>query len=130
MPIETPSVDPRASVVDTQQTTAPVDNDDSVVIEHEQHIPGSSSTATHGNAPFACNVCKRNYTRVDHLARHYRSRKSFFPTFLIPLIMFYCTKIGPCPLISLQPDDRPFQIHEKNRSPAKFAASIFLERKF
>ncbi|TVY38132.1 E3 SUMO-protein ligase, partial [Lachnellula occidentalis] len=24
-------------------------------------------------SPFSCNVCKRNYSRVDHLARHYRS---------------------------------------------------------
>lgn len=26
-------------------------------------------------APFSCNICKRNYSRVDHLARHYRSRE-------------------------------------------------------
>lgn len=26
------------------------------------------------SAPFACNVCKRSYSRVDHLARHHRSR--------------------------------------------------------
>jgi len=25
-------------------------------------------------SPFACNVCGKNYSRVDHLARHYRSR--------------------------------------------------------
>jgi uncharacterized Zn-finger protein len=29
----------------------------------------------HTANPFSCNVCKRSYTRVDHLARHYRSRK-------------------------------------------------------
>ena len=25
--------------------------------------------------PFVCNICKKSYTRVDHLARHHRSRK-------------------------------------------------------
>lgn len=25
--------------------------------------------------PFVCNVCKRSYSRIDHLARHYRSRE-------------------------------------------------------
>jgi uncharacterized Zn-finger protein len=24
--------------------------------------------------PFSCNVCRRSYTRLDHLARHFRSR--------------------------------------------------------
>lgn len=28
------------------------------------------------DTPFACNVCKRSYSRVDHLARHHRSRMS------------------------------------------------------
>jgi uncharacterized Zn-finger protein len=28
------------------------------------------------NAPFACNACGRSYSRLDHLARHYRSRES------------------------------------------------------
>lgn len=27
------------------------------------------------DTPFACNVCKRSYSRVDHLARHHRSRR-------------------------------------------------------
>ena len=30
----------------------------------------------HRRAPFACNVCKRSYSRIDHLARHHRSRRS------------------------------------------------------
>jgi len=30
--------------------------------------PGKSAS------PFSCNVCGRSYSRVDHLARHYRSR--------------------------------------------------------
>lgn len=33
------------------------------------------------NAPFSCNVCRRSYTRVDHLARHYRSRLSLHARF-------------------------------------------------
>jgi hypothetical protein len=24
--------------------------------------------------PFSCNICKRSYSRIDHLARHHRSR--------------------------------------------------------
>ncbi|KAK7899769.1 hypothetical protein LTR67_003514 [Exophiala xenobiotica] len=37
----------------------------------------ASQPASHDGAvdssPFCCNICKRSYTRVDHLARHYRS---------------------------------------------------------
>lgn len=33
----------------------------------------ASTTETAKSSPFACNVCKRNYSRVDHLARHYVS---------------------------------------------------------
>jgi len=25
--------------------------------------------------PFVCNICKKSYSRIDHLARHYRSRE-------------------------------------------------------
>lgn len=41
--------------------------------------PGTQAATTTGseNAPFKCNICQRNYTRVDHLARHYRSRKAY-----------------------------------------------------
>ena len=42
-------------------------------------IVSSADTGQIGGAlsenPFSCNVCKRSYTRVDHLARHYRSRE-------------------------------------------------------
>jgi uncharacterized Zn-finger protein len=27
-------------------------------------------------SPFKCNVCQRSYSRIDHLARHFRSRMS------------------------------------------------------
>ncbi|TVY86961.1 Early growth response protein 1-B [Lachnellula willkommii] len=33
----------------------------------------TESEAGKNASPFSCNVCKRNYSRVDHLARHYRS---------------------------------------------------------
>jgi hypothetical protein len=29
--------------------------------------------------PFTCTVCRRSYTRLDHLARHFRSRMMAFP---------------------------------------------------
>lgn len=29
------------------------------------------------SSPFSCNLCGRSYTRLDHLARHFRSRKQF-----------------------------------------------------
>jgi hypothetical protein len=29
-----------------------------------------------GQNPFVCNICKRTYSRLDHLGRHYRSRNS------------------------------------------------------
>lgn len=35
--------------------------------------PSYNTVDTAKTNPFACNVCGRNYSRVDHLARHYRS---------------------------------------------------------
>ncbi|KIW14284.1 hypothetical protein PV08_07066 [Exophiala spinifera] len=33
----------------------------------------STSGGTVSSSPFSCNVCKKSYTRIDHLARHFRS---------------------------------------------------------
>jgi hypothetical protein len=27
------------------------------------------------SGPFACDICKKTYTRADHLVRHYRTRR-------------------------------------------------------
>ena len=40
-----------------------------------------------GSNPFQCNVCRRSYSRIDHLARHYRSRQSFSPRLGVPYIL-------------------------------------------
>jgi Fungal Zn(2)-Cys(6) binuclear cluster domain len=39
--------------------------------------PGQTVPSDNGlpHNPFSCNICRRSYTRIDHLARHYRSRK-------------------------------------------------------
>ena len=34
-------------------------------------LPAMEDSQAH---PFSCNVCRRSYKRLDHLARHFRSR--------------------------------------------------------
>lgn len=36
---------------------------------------GESRGSGNANNPFVCNVCQKTYGRIDHLARHFRSRK-------------------------------------------------------
>lgn len=36
--------------------------------------PTDQLTAGNPNNPFVCNLCKKTYSRLDHLGRHYRSR--------------------------------------------------------
>lgn len=51
---------------------------DTVVVEQSpesMQSPYTNTESENGKSPFACNVCNRSYRRVDHLARHYRSRK-------------------------------------------------------
>lgn len=48
----------------------------------EQPCTQAATTTGSENAPFKCNICQRNYTRVDHLARHYRSRKAYYSLIL------------------------------------------------
>jgi hypothetical protein len=43
--------------------------------QDETQSPYTNTESEAGKSPFACNICKRNYSRVDHLARHYRSRE-------------------------------------------------------
>lgn len=43
-------------------------------MQQQSELP-SAHAQTAEAAPFSCNVCQRSYTRIDHLARHYRSRK-------------------------------------------------------
>lgn len=53
-----------------------------VFVEHElsalrpeaETSRGQSGSSRSTENPFSCNVCKQSYSRVDHLARHYRSR--------------------------------------------------------
>jgi hypothetical protein len=50
--------------------------------------PGNTSTVTLAlqqpdPAFFQCGFCKRTYTRLDHLARHVRSRKLINPTSIV-----------------------------------------------
>lgn len=63
-------------------------------------VDETDQDTTHSrNAPFACNVCKRSYSRVDHLARHHRSRKSFFSChFRIYIFKIWVEKIAHCSL--------------------------------
>lgn len=71
--------------VDTEQSTetARVVADPSGTLEPRQdQSDNEGQDQDLRNAPFACNVCKRSYSRVDHLARHHRSRGS--PTNLLP----------------------------------------------
>jgi uncharacterized Zn-finger protein len=37
------------------------------------HLNTEYEAATPEPNPFSCNICKKTYSRVDHLARHYRS---------------------------------------------------------
>ena len=48
------------------------DVDTITVRAHEQTLPVDTVPPEH---PFSCNICRKSYTRIDHLARHYRSRK-------------------------------------------------------
>lgn len=43
-------------------------SEDPDTVEVERH------DQARGN-PFVCNICKKSYSRIDHLARHYRSRE-------------------------------------------------------
>lgn len=74
MSLGTDSVSLFTDSLGVKQTTNPVETTCPAI--EEQQSPEPVPTVGRGTAPFACNVCKRNYTRVDHLARHYRSRKS------------------------------------------------------
>lgn len=42
----------------------------------EQHVmvPNMEVEISKSN-PFVCNLCQKTYGRIDHLARHFRSRK-------------------------------------------------------
>jgi hypothetical protein len=40
----------------------------------------SSNNDTLNPKPFVCNVCKNSFSRIDHLARHCRSRKTPSPS--------------------------------------------------
>jgi hypothetical protein len=64
--------------MDRDMMTSPLSEANPIPIA--QYGPGPGGIAQSGEAPpenpFSCNVCKRTYTRVDHLARHYRSRRS------------------------------------------------------
>ena len=60
----------RESVMDSgRQPAAATADGDTVTISGPSGSPLELSTSN----PFSCNICKRSYTRVDHLARHYRS---------------------------------------------------------
>lgn len=37
-------------------------------------VMAEETTRVERNNPFLCNVCRKSYSRIDHLARHYRSR--------------------------------------------------------
>lgn len=48
---------------------------------HGEHItadplPPITRVQAVSDKPFVCNICKRSYSRLDHLARHHRARKS------------------------------------------------------
>jgi hypothetical protein len=102
-----------ATPVEKEESQSPYSN-----IEPE---PGKSN-------PFACNVCKRNYSRVDHLARY-----AITPipccrpglTILETLPLTFVTNIAPF-LHSLTDLS---QIHARSLSSAKLAARHLLERK-
>lgn len=52
---------------------------DTVVVAAGQSAAVTDSPQT--ESPFSCNVCKKSYTRIDHLARHHRSREVGSSTF-------------------------------------------------
>jgi hypothetical protein len=89
--------------------------------ENVEPEPGKSK-------PFACNVCKRSYSRVDHLVRYaitpipcWRSGLTILETFPLTFV----TNIAPF-LDSLTDLS---QIQRRSLSSAKLAARHLLERK-
>lgn len=67
----------------------------------------------HGSNPFVCNVCQKTYGRIDHLARHFRSRE--YP--VTPSLLVY-------PLIST------LQIRTRSRFAASNVGRPLRERKW
>lgn len=46
-----------------------------LLVQGQEDAPAEPPvTKSQMNHPFVCNICKRSYSRVDHLARHHRSR--------------------------------------------------------
>jgi hypothetical protein len=80
------------------------------------------------NNPFACNVCKRNYSRVDHLARYVNDED-----FLGVCVDRSIGTIDPVRYaidsLFLSKSDSLRQIHVRSRSFALLAARPLLERK-
>ncbi|KIW99953.1 uncharacterized protein Z518_10881 [Rhinocladiella mackenziei CBS 650.93] len=54
----------------TQQALIAFGNNNTIELSGSSTSPHHDGTDTN---PFSCNICKRSYMRVDHLARHYRS---------------------------------------------------------
>lgn len=73
-------------VVILAMTSPVVANNDEHPARRDTHFPVAvagilPATKNSQASPFSCNVCGRSYTRLDHLARHFRSRlTSLHPT--------------------------------------------------
>lgn len=57
--------------------------DPDTIVVRDSTQPVSNDESQSAN-PFSCNVCGKSYTRIDHLARHYRSRQFSFPFLSVP----------------------------------------------
>lgn len=82
---------PAASMRTT--TTSPTPSRDIVDVPHpppNEHAAGAAQQQvpkTAASHPFVCDICKNRYSRIDHLARHFRRRTK-------PLRLFWCALLA------------------------------------